>query len=225
MKSVLYKSEQDLLRNLEKKPNAVNKTNGLGQTALHLAVNWPYGLGVLLQTKANIDSSDNYRHTPFDYAIQLCNAQNVYILINVGCRLGIQEIMLNGLYAERDSFTFAAKIVCCHSKWETFCTPERGNEMLKSLILALAERRRGVQLRLTALPLLAELRAKSTPKNRLLDKQALLAEKTLVEYDPSSEFTSTSLAGLQTVYHMHYLTAGIASPLWQAGFRDVDEID
>ena len=229
--SVLYQSRQLMIKALQDWPASINHANMLGQTPLHLAVGWPFGLQMLLEHHACIDPHDLQGRTPLQYAIQLGVAESVGLLMRARCDLSfVDSFNLNS----QNPFTAVAlpcHISQSHSNlkysylygWPNWDMEEEFyEEVFKMFVISLAERRRNLQRLLAASSVTNSVRDYLYQNDRVLDKYAPYAEQLLETYNPSLLRVSTLLKNLRTVYHLQHLTVAIANVLWQNGFRDVD---
>lgn len=213
---IAQKSQKGLLSILKKDSQAINTSNQWGQTPLHLAVGWPFGVAVLIQNGANLDSADKWGATPFIYALNYYFAETVGLLVNAGCCL--------------DSFW--------RGSWGNFrfCNEtddgigrvtymERRDATLTMFIKSLAERRRQLYRHAVAVAIPGWINACWVQNDRVLDEHTRCAEDALKYHGNSFSQTSTCLTRHRTVYHLDFLTAELAEELWQAGFHDVDVPD
>ena len=84
---VLQKSEPQLRKILSKDPLSINQRNKWGQTPLHLAVVWPFGVSELLKNGADVDALDDMHWSPLTYALEHGFAETVNHLMVAGCSL------------------------------------------------------------------------------------------------------------------------------------------
>lgn len=197
---------------------SINNPNQLGQTPLHLAVGWPFGVNILIKNGANLDSRDIFHRTPLSYALAHKFAETVGLLMKAGCSLG------TGFFSNPLEVAIRSCVERPQSLWRG-ASEERRNATLTMFITALAERRRQVYRSLATAPIPEGINACWAQNNRVLDKHASCAEDALQYYDIAPSQASVCLDELQTVYHVVYLTAEIAEELWQAGFHDINVLD
>ncbi len=102
-------------------------------------------------------------------------------------------------------------------------------DVLESVIVSLAERRRDLQNRVAMLQTTAKINSGVFRDDRILDEYAEYAEKVeedaLREYEHIPLRASTLLVHCRTVYHTKNLKVEIAERLWQNGFHDIDVHD
>ena len=68
--AVIKQSESELRRGLLISPQDVNAKNKFGQTALHLSIDWPLGMRILLDAGADTECVDQANLVPLHYAIE-----------------------------------------------------------------------------------------------------------------------------------------------------------
>ena len=202
-------------------PKLINLTNSLGNTPLHLAAGWPYGIRTLLQHGACVNATDRYGHIPLYYAIEMGNSETVGLLMKADCILHfrIWPYDLLGHLAQKSR----------HQPLMWDVSPEARVNVLDTAISSLAERRRNMQRRLAALSAEVTINPKVFQADRVLDEYAQYAE--CVEEDAMRgsdhmlRHASSLLPSRWTVYHVDFLTVEVAEKLWQNGFRDIDTPD
>ncbi|KAI9148301.1 heterokaryon incompatibility protein-domain-containing protein [Paramyrothecium foliicola] len=79
-------------------PKFKNHKNFLGQTALHFAVLDPVSIDCLISSGCDIDSTDNYGHTPLMYAAALGQKESLMKLIDAGADLGARDHRFGRLF-------------------------------------------------------------------------------------------------------------------------------
>ena len=185
---------------------------------------WPYGIRLLLQYGADVDTTDQNCHTPLYYAIHLGFPETVSLLMNADCNL--QLVIARGwpsvLWEVSQDFR--------NDGFEVWgVSQETRLEVLDAVIVSLAERRRDLQSRLAKLQVAVDINPGAFPDDRILDEYAAYAESveedTLRWYEHVSLRASTLLVDCRTVYHIQNLKVEIAKRLWQHGFRDIDVYD
>ena len=197
--------------------------NGLAQTPLHLAVEWPEGVRLLLHHGACVDSIDHMGDTPLYYALTLGNSETVSILMKADCSLllrdNVLDLVINYLHHEIGGVSEDVRM-----------------KTIDTTIASLAERRRDLQTRLTGLPVTNSITTTVLRDDRVLDEYAEYAECTEqasrkyhdhIPLRASSLLKTyqTDLGNCRTVYHIFYLTVEFAEKLWKNGFRDIDVPD
>ena len=222
--AIWHQSEQELNKALLDSPELINQSNGLGNSPLHLAVGWPYGVRLLLQHGADVDTTDQNCHTPLYYAIYLGFPETVSLLMNADCNL--QLVIARGwpsvLWDVSQDFR--------NDGFEVWgVSQEIRVEVLEAVIESLAERRRDLQSRLTKLKVPVKINPDAFRGDRILDEYAAYAESVeedALRWDENVPLrASTLLVHCRTVYHIKNLKVDIAKRLWQHGFRDIDVYD
>ena len=221
--AIWHRSEQDLDKVLRESPQLINQINGLVNTPLHLAVDWPYGIRALLQHGAYVDAIDQKGWTPLRYAIEMGISETVSVLVKADCSLCV-----GGWCYVSDLLTLA--VLYLESSFHTWLvTQEVRNDVLDVAILLLAERRRNLQSRLAASSAAVSINPKVFQADRVLDEYAQYAEcvekDTIRSNEQMPRHVSSLLPECRTVYHVMNLTVDIAEKLWQNGFRDIDVAD
>lgn len=219
--AILHQSERELIKALRDWPQLINRANGLSQTPLHLAVSWTYGIRELLKHDACVDSTDQRGYPSLFYAIYLGFSETVRLLMKAGCVLVCDQGRQNVL-------SYASQ--CLHSGGYALwgVSQETRMDVLDTVIALLAERRRGLQSRLAALPSAVNGNTSVFRDDRILDEHTEYAECTEEDalrgygYMPRA---STLLGNCRTVYHIDNLNTEIAEKLWRSGFRDIDVQD
>lgn len=194
----------------------------MGNTPLHLAVCWPYGVRKLLQHGSCVDAADQNGCTPLYYAISLGNSETLSLLMKADCRLEMGSFLENSLdhamgLARDDEFVTLG------------VSQEVRMNVLDTAVALLAEKRRSLESRLAALPTAFKIKSSVFQDDRILDEYAEYAEgaedDALKMYGHIPRHASSLLPYCRTVYHCRYLNAEIAEKLWQNGFRDIDVPD
>ena len=217
--AIWHRSEQELNKVLRESPQLINQTNGLGNTPLHLAVGWPYGIRALLQHGACINATDQNYSTPLSYAIEMGASETVRILFEADCHLGdrdySEDVLLQAINQCTSNFPRLLSI-----------SREARTDVLGTVISSLAERRRNLQTRLAALSIAAKINPGVFQDDRILDEYAQYAEcveeDAMRGNDHMPRHASSLLPTCRTVYHVVGMTVEVAEKLWQNGFRDVD---
>ena len=83
--AVVKQSESDLRRALKKSPQDINATNNFGQTALHLSIDWPLGMRILVDAGADTECVDQAGLVPLCYAIERWRVDPIRILGQANC--------------------------------------------------------------------------------------------------------------------------------------------
>ena len=104
--AVIKQSEGDLRRALLISPQDINAMNKFGQTALHLSIDWPLGLRILLDAGADTECVDQSDFVPLQYAIERLLVDPIRILGEANCsfrqkgRISAYEEMRKGWIIE-----------------------------------------------------------------------------------------------------------------------------
>ncbi|KAL9118762.1 MAG: hypothetical protein Q9187_004691 [Circinaria calcarea] len=223
--AVLTQSACLLKKAIECSPHLIDIPNLLGQTPLHLSIDWPEGIQILLNTSANVDAADWNGHTPVVYGFGRHLLEPIRLLTQADCclhfpwpsRVSDYSTLLH--YSMMDEF--------CH--WYD-CSPQalvKNSEATVDYVISLfRERRQRLgNLVKTSLPP-SSIGRLDMSSDKLLDHKAHLAVAMLEDIEipvPQSLLSMEPLG--QTVYHIRYLNLRQARLLWEAGFRDVNALD
>ena len=207
-----------MLSILAKDPQSINGSNRWGQTPLHLAVGWLFGVNVLIEHGANLDSRDIYKATPLSHALAHGFAETVGLLMKAGCSLDqcfSQDPLEKAIFqCVKPSRYF----------WGD-ASMQRHETTLETFIISFAQRRRQLSKNLAAASIPKGIKACWDHNDRVLDEHARCAEDALKYYGTAASQASVCFRDLRSVYHIVLLTTEIAKKLWQAGFHDVDVSD
>ncbi len=224
--AVLTKSRPRLTAALGRRTECVNQRNTFGQTPLHLCVEWPETISLLLDAGANVDAADCFGLTPIFYAAKLFLPEPFSILSKTQCELR----SFTSRYSHRPEFLLQYLLWWSGDtyRWRHRLSKDKAEAILDAAIRLLAERRRMLEALVRI-----SLDAKATQRLRLssetvLDHKASLAISMLrekIDVPGSLVTVSPSSSSDSTVYHMKGLTLRHAHVLWDNGFRDVNELD
>ena len=193
----------------------------MGQTPLHLSVDWVEGVRILIDSGADVDATDVAGLTPVGYATVRGNVESVQILAQAGCKLlptRSQQFCSRPLFAEpRHSWTY-------HRAAENASNVAA----MKSLIESLADRVKHLQeVAENTLPSRTVIALRPCILDELLDAedasrvvQALFEAEILIP--PALRWIPDDC---QLLYHGVTLNVEEAENFWAAGFRDVEELD
>ena len=220
---MLHRSESLLRKVIRASPQSINQPNNIGQTPLHLSLDWPCGIDILLEAGADVDRVDSDGLPPIVYACQRSLIEAVQRLGNAECALYPPNMpwffqwhsVLQS--AMREEVTFYPQ----HLK----ITAVARQNVVDCVIELVADRRRRLQvLATTFLPTKAADRL-NISGHRVLDEFAASTVSAL--WDRKIFIPDALLPGSRrtTVYHISCLTIRTARRLWKAGFRDVDGFD
>ncbi|MCJ1370710.1 hypothetical protein MMC20_001923 [Loxospora ochrophaea] len=226
--AVLRRSREELIKAIDGAPRLINEPNSFGQTPLHLSVGWLPGLEILLKAGADPDLLDQCQSPPIFYAVSNDDVPSVRLLAKADYDL---DLLRDKIFDWRDILQFALVVPLPSRDGDSKRTHD--HEMLIDVIIEFLsmERRRLRELASFALPA-SIVKALALSEEKLLDAQVPCCLATLRESE-----IFVPLACLQSpylfnegyvpvfVYHIYYLTAGVAQKLWEAGFRDVEAVD
>lgn len=216
--AVARKSEVDLQRALAVSPRAINETNNMSQTALHLAVEWPAGMRLLLEAGADVDCLDCVMLSPLNYAINRSLIEPIHVLGNADCSL------LD--YSHSPILKDAIRIgENCRGKQTLIAEGKMVTDLVVDLVIDRRQRLRDLATRLLPVSALTHFYPLGDHDFFLPDEKASRLFSALVHHgipvlsalDPGRDRT--------TVYHQIEVYPRIAERLWKAGFRDIDGRD
>ncbi|KAI9689638.1 MAG: hypothetical protein M1820_010136 [Bogoriella megaspora] len=209
--AVLARSETRLMSCIKADPSSVNEKNVLGQTPLHLSAKWSWGTELLLANGARTDQLDMQRHPPIVYTCRQGGLASFQLLANAG-----------------SSFYYPPKGEACLFDFALswyHCYPDESIEFIQELILTMAQRSARILQIANDVLYQDELSLLGGSQDRILDAKfgdaVILLERHGVTLPPDRTFCVVS----ETLYHADYLSADIASRLFEAGFRDIDVPD
>jgi hypothetical protein len=117
LKAVLVRSTDNLVSILDSSPYSVHEKDSWGHSCLHLCVQWPQGLKLLIEhsAKPNVTTKDD--NLPLTYACALNFLDSVKLLIANGSRIDeatltacfglgngdIEDAVIDGLYHRREA--------------------------------------------------------------------------------------------------------------------------
>lgn len=213
--AVVRKAEVDLRRALTVSPRTINETNTLGQTALHLALDWPAGMHTLLEAGADIDCKDYHRMSPLDYAVRRSLVEPIRILGHADCSL---DYTFDSLVLEH-----AVRIEQKH------LTPNSAAENVVDLLVDLIIERRQRLCDLAIRILLASESAHFFPQgdhnSYLVDEHASRLFSALLYHGVPVPSALDPGRNRTTLYHHIEFSSRVAERLWKGGFRDIDGKD
>lgn len=186
-------------------PEQVKQPDHSRITPLHVSATWPEGVAILLKGGAEVNSYDIYGHTPLWHAFNNKNCLSASLLLDHDSPVGDwdQNRVLALLY-RLDNVTLKEKFI--HH---------------------LVDRRKRLwDLALEQLPSF-EFENLGLQDDRILDAQAFVVSSALLEH--GIEIEPALMPSLKpqrtTVYHTLSLDVPAASMLFEADFRDIDELD
>ena len=209
---MLSRSEPQLIAAIETHLDRINEPSFLALRPLHLSVDWPDGIRVLLKYGATVNVTDRKGWTPVDHVIERLALQSLDLFEKAGCAL----------------FTRLRLQSAINRDWEY--EREGRNDLRKTNVLKIkikeeANRRRKLQSLLDHSLPECVLRGLAISKDRLLDQQASAAKAALQRHNISIPPWLQIEYDSGTVYHYDFLTIKVLDILWKAGFRDVNGFD
>lgn len=220
---MLHQSENLLRKAIKSFPESINQPNNIGQTPLHLSLDWPCGIEILLEAGADVDRVDSDGLPPIVYACQRSLIEAVRRLGNADCVLYPPDMpwffqwhsVLQS--AMREEVTFYPQ--------HLHITAEARQSVVDCVIELVADRRRRLQVLAAAfLPSEATNHLKIS-EHHVLDQFAASTVSTLRDHNVFVPNALLPGSRRTTVYHIPSLTIRTARRLWKAGFRDVDGLD
>ena len=212
--AILRQSEVDLRQALAVSLSSINQTNNMGQSALHLAVEWPRGMDLLLQAGADVDCKDGQNRSPLSYAIDMSLVEHTVLLGLADCSLldeSGQLFLVRAVHLECSAHLNRRQVTAA--------------EMVVNLLvdMVIDRRQRLYDLAKSALPV-SEL-GRLCHDSYLIDESAsrlylaLLRQGTAVPlaFDPGKD--------RGTLFHQIGNSSRVAERLWKAGFRNIDGRD
>jgi len=225
---VLAKSEHLLRQAIERTPHQVNEPNVIGQTALHLSIDWPKGMRILIHAHAHVDAPDYCGYTPIFYAAFRHAHVSMCILQEADCCLPTLPRQIGGLFHDVNLLRFVTRFKL--SRLSPWGDPQESIEDIKltvdMTISLLAKRLRSLEdLAVKFLPY-SSIQELGIAPGRLLDSKSEKAIEMLERRKvPVPQALRVVEPGGESVYHDETLNIRQAQLLWQNGFRDIDELD
>ena len=212
--AILRKSEIDLRQALTISQSSINKTNNTGQSALHLAVEWPRGMDLLLQAGANVDCKDDWDQSPLVYAVWLSLVEPMELLAHTDCSLlnaHAQLLLENAVDIETSDHLNRRQVTAA--------------EMVVNLIVDMVvdRRQRLYDLATSALPV-SDL-DRLCHDSYLPDESASQLYLTLLRHGTTVPLALDPGENRGTVFHQIGVSTRVAERLWKAGFRSIDGRD
>ena len=211
--AILRKSEVDLRQALTVSPSSIDETNDLGQSALHLAVEWPGGMYLLLQAGADVDCQDFFNRSPLVYAIEMSLIEPIRLLALADCSLLGADVRAQLLLQSAVDIEVDA-----HPNREQVTAAERVVNLLVDMVVD--RRQRLYDLAKSTLPV--------SDLDRLCHDSLLPDESASQLYSELQRHgTAVPLAFnpgdyQNTVFHQIRYSSRVAERLWKAGFRDIN---
>ena len=204
----------DLRQALIVSASSINETNGLGQSALHLAVEWPRGMDLLLQAGANTDCEDHFYQTPISYAIEMSLIEPMRLLALADCSiLDMKEHLLLARAVDIELSTHL----------------DRGQstaaEAVVNLLVDMIANRRQRLYDLASSTLPDSDLDRLCHDSYLPDDNAPRLYSALVRHGTAVPLALHPRQYRSTVFHQIGPSLRVAERLWNAGFRDINGRD
>ena len=212
--AILRKSEVDLRQALTVSPSSIDETNNIGQSALHLAVEWPRGMDLLLQAGADVDCKDDKYRSPLTYAIEMSLVEPIRLLALADCSLldGSDRLLLGravdvelGANGDGRQVTAAETVV----------------DLLIDVVVD--RRQRLFELAKSALPV-SDL-DRLCHDTYLPDESASQLHWALIRHGTAVPLALDPGRCLGTLFHQIRHSSRVAERLWKAGFRGINGRD
>lgn len=204
------------MKAIRRHPESISQPNALGQTALHLSVYWPEGLRYLLEAGANFNAVDFFGLTAIYYTIILGLREPLNVLAGKECFLHTADrSLLESVIAyhpyEFIDFSKAFK--------------EELQVTLDSIIRIVVERRQKLEVLARTLLDAEAVESLRLSSEAVLDHKASRAISLLRQKTNIPAWLTNLTREQGTVYHISGMTRRHAQTLWDAGFREIDELD
>ena len=233
--AVIKQSESDLRRALLISPQDINNANKFGQTALHLSIDWPLGMRILLDAGADTECVDNTSQVPLQYAIARMLVDPICILSEANC-LFRQEGRISVRGSSHKEMDEGPNTEPVDHQWSFLKSLEhRFNSRQGPVVLVLdtlldlitSRRKRLFDLAKRTLPLseMARWRPDSSDGADVIDEKV---SRLAFELKSRGIQVPAHLdPGKDQITGYHYFAGypRIAKRLWKAGFRDVNGKD
>lgn len=209
--AILRKSEDDLRRALTLSLSSINKVNNTGQSALHLAVEWPRGMELLLQAGANVDCKDCHNQSPLVYAIEMSLVEPMKLLARTDCSLldTYSQVLLKRAIEIEDIAGLNR-------------TQVTAAEMVVNLLvdMVVGRRQRLYDLATSALPV-SDL-DRLCRESYLPDESASQLYLALLRHGTAVPLALDPGKNRDTLFHQIRYSTRVAERLWKSGFRDIN---
>ena len=220
-RAVLLRSEHELATAISRSPHSINEPNAMGQTPLHLSVEWPLGIKTLIEAGANVNRDDIAGETPIIYACQCQLVETTRLLADAGCDLILPPLLASKASTSVLGFALDREH---RATWSSPCAASTC-AIIDCLIESLVKRRKALQILISTLPDLPLLDSRVLLPDRVLDAYAGEACSILKAHRITIPPSLWPDAFQRTVYHLSNLSLRSADLLWDAGFRDIDGFD
>lgn len=207
---MLSRSESRLIAAIENHCEQIDEPSFLQLRPLHLSVEWPYGIKVLLTSGADVYVTDQMGFDPIAHAVVRACSKSLDVFEKAGWVFLICERIQLAMELEKRASSFDRSARA---------------SIFDSIIKMEVNRRRKLQsLLINYLPE-PVYRGFSFCEDELLDEQAPAARAALERHKVSIPACLRQGYDYGTVYHYRYLTVRILDVFWEAGFRDVNGLD
>ena len=217
--AILRKSEVDLRQALTVSPSSINETNNMGQTALHLAVEWPRGMDLLLQARADVDCKDCFKQSPLAYAIEMSLVEPIRLLALADCSL--LDAGLHTPSGRRAQLLLERAVnieISAHLNGRQVTAAEMVVNLLVDMVVD--RRQRLYDLANSALSI-SDL-DRLCHDSYLPDESASRLYSTLLRHGTAAPLALDPGKDRVTLFHQIWNSSRVAERLWKAGFRDID---
>ena len=211
-------------------PQDINAMNKFGQTALHLSIDWPLGIRILIDAGADTECIDQENMLPLQYAIERLLVDPIRILGEANCSLrqrgqisAYEEVRKRSIIEQLDhQWGFLELSELCYKE------PERVVLVLDTFLDLIVNRRmRLYDLVRQTFPLseIARWFSHSNDGTHVIDETA---SRLAFELESRGIHVPPHLhPGKDQITSYHYFAGypKFAERLWNAGFRDVNGRD
>ena len=218
--AIIRRSEADLQQALTISPSSINETNGIGQSALHLAVEWPRGMTLLLQAGADVDCQDHLNKSPLIYAIEMSLIEPTRLLALADCSLLYSRSVL-----KPKPWVLLEKAVDVEIGAHVSGRQTTAAEMVVNLLVDVVvdRQQRLYDLAKSALPV-SEL-DQLCHDSDLPDESASQLHSALQRHGTGVPLALNPGEDRGTLFHRIGHSSRVAERLWKAGFRSIDGRD
>ncbi|KAG8526562.1 uncharacterized protein KY384_008763 [Bacidia gigantensis] len=203
--AILQRAKVRFERCLPQDDKSMLERNLLGQTALHLAADWPWACQLLLDAGADYTVTDRLHLLPLSYACQLSCCDTVQMLLAAGSPFLTNDVESTHVL-------------------EHAVVANADEELLSFLVQELAHRRRLLLESAKALLPRQKFSAITASMNGLPDTEAPSLVYAINEVGGSAD-PNYYCCTAYTIYNISYLTTTLAEQLYAAGFQNVTARD
>ena len=192
----------------------------MGQTPLHFSVDWPEALHLLLDVGAAVDLPDHHGLTPIFYAAERRCLDSIQILTEAGCALH----KISTFYVER-SLLEHLTLTNVDLVPDEILEKLDAAEVFGAIVRLVAQRRDTLAALARASLDSIDLAQLDLSAETLLDCKASIAISMLQERLKVPKMLLGLTPEKCSVYHLRDMDVRKAQALWDAGFRDINELD